>query len=444
MNRWACSLMDTLALTAYYYVVYPWRKKIYVLTSSPRRLSVTPSSSTLTPIACLIGMTPSSFHPSEGLAKVCLVMCPSNGGTLVPLPLSYLMIEFRLETTHGQQTASYVYSFPRRRFDSQHISLLWTCSPGRRRVLRSRYFNGRRVGPRTLVVQTRSRLPKMAVHHTWVVIPPASLFPLQIEYHTPVADMLAHSPPLPLVIDHKGVIGFEPSRTVEDEEGILLALQHRNRLRRIRIVWPLLSLQKFIMAMDGEFPILEYLHVAPSVKSNTSLVLPHTFQASHLRHLILTGFAFPTKRPLFPTTAGVVTLSLQEIHSDANFRLNDLFHLLSLSPQLESLAIGFHFPFPNRDVRRQLSKMSNMMHLTLPNLRHFAFEGNSTYLDGNASPSNHRPSPREAPDLLLQPVDLFRSVSPGPYEQSREPSFFTLRHSISMSGASRFHCTTVR
>ena len=168
---------------------------------------------------------------------------------------------------------------------------------------------------------------------------------------------------------------------VENEEGMLLALQHRDRLRRIRILWPIPSLQRFITAMDGEFPMLEYLYAAPPSKSNAGLVLPRTFQAPHLLALVLIGFAFPTGRPLFPISVGVVTLSLQEIHSYANFRLNDLFHLLSLLPQLESLAIGFHSPFPNHGVRTQLPQMSNMARVTLPNLRSFAFEGVSSYLE---------------------------------------------------------------
>ncbi|KAH9981950.1 hypothetical protein BJV74DRAFT_58499 [Russula compacta] len=48
---------------------------------------------------------------------------------------------------------------------------------------------------------------------------------------TPVADMLAHSPPLPLIIDH-----FHPAReiTAEDEEGIILALQHHDRMTTFR------------------------------------------------------------------------------------------------------------------------------------------------------------------------------------------------------------------
>ena len=187
-------------------------------------------------------------------------------------------------------------------------------------------------------------------------------------HNTPIADMLTHSPPLPLVIDH-----MEPGegRTVENEEGMLLALQHRDRIRRVRISWPIPSLKRFIMVMDGEFPMLEYLYAAPSSKSDTSLVLPHTLQAPHLRYLILIGFACPIGRPLFPTAIGIVTLSLQEIDSYIN-----LFHLLSLLPQLESLTIAF-----SAYVWMQPSQMSNITHLTLPNLHHFAFEGISTYLE---------------------------------------------------------------
>jgi hypothetical protein len=47
--------------------------------------------------------------------------------------------------------------------------------------------------------------------------------------------------------------------TPEDEEGIILALQHRDRVRRIRIRKPVSILQKLIIALDGEFPILEFL-----------------------------------------------------------------------------------------------------------------------------------------------------------------------------------------
>jgi hypothetical protein len=62
---------------------------------------------------------------------------------------------------------------------------------------------------------------------------------------TPVADMLAHSPPLPLIIDH---INQDPVTTAEDEEGILLALQHHDRVRRVRLQVPI---PKFAEAHRG-------------------------------------------------------------------------------------------------------------------------------------------------------------------------------------------------
>ena len=48
-------------------------------------------------------------------------------------------------------------------------------------------------------------------------------------YGTPVADMLENSPPLPLIINF---LQDDREITAEDEQGVLLALQHRVRVRR--------------------------------------------------------------------------------------------------------------------------------------------------------------------------------------------------------------------
>ena len=110
---------------------------------------------------------------------------------------------------------------------------------------------------------------------------------------TPVADMLAHSPPLPLIIDH---LDQHNDITEADEEGITLALQYRDRVRRIRLMKSVPVIQKLITALDGEFPILEYLSIIhqryrrPSIEHNVRLNLPETFRAPHLRHLVLMSF----------------------------------------------------------------------------------------------------------------------------------------------------------
>jgi hypothetical protein len=201
---------------------------------------------------------------------------------------------------------------------------------------------------------------------------------------TPVADMLAHSPPLPLIIDH---LDQHNDITAADEQGITLALQHRDRVRRIRLKKPVPILQKLIMALDGEFPILEYLSIIhqryrrPSIEHNTRLNLPETFRAPHLRHIVLMSFAIPIGSPLLTTTGNLVTLSLNSIPPSAYFHPNALLQRLSLMPQLEILGILFNSHFPSRDIERQLFRTPIVSRATLPNLRWFGFQGASAYLE---------------------------------------------------------------
>ena len=84
------------------------------------------------------------------------------------------------------------------------------------------------------------------------------------KYGTPVADMLAHSPPLPLPLVIDFFLGdWTNSALAADEGGIVLALEQRHRVRRIRFRMPIPNMRKFIMAIDREYPVLEYLVMAP-------------------------------------------------------------------------------------------------------------------------------------------------------------------------------------
>ena len=200
---------------------------------------------------------------------------------------------------------------------------------------------------------------------------------------TPVADMLAHSPSaLPLIIDH-----FDDEHrdlTAEDEKGILLALQHRDRIRRIRIIKPTPILQKLIISLNGEFPILEFLLIWhqryhwPLTEPTAKLNLPDTFRAPHLCQLLLKNFATPIESPQLTTMGNLVTLFLTKIPFSGYFHLNVLLQRLSAMPQLETLWIGFNF---SCDVERQLLRTPIKMRVTLPNLRWFGFLGSSAYLE---------------------------------------------------------------
>ena len=203
---------------------------------------------------------------------------------------------------------------------------------------------------------------------------------LVCSYGTPVADMLAHSPPLPLVLEYnsKGRI------TTDDEVGMLLALKQRERVLRVRLYLdiPVTSQRKLIAAMDEEYPILEHLIIGlPDEDVSTSLIFPETFQAPHLRFFRPRGFALPTGLRLLTSAVGLVTLYLVMLHPSTYFHPNTLLQWISHMPQLETLTIYFNFPIPNRSAERQLTHVPTIPPVTLPNLRHFVFHGVSTYLE---------------------------------------------------------------
>jgi hypothetical protein len=191
--------------------------------------------------------------------------------------------------------------------------------------------------------------------------------------------MLAHSPPLPLVVDY---FGEELDITPEDEEGIILALEQRDRLRRVRLRILAPKLQKLIMAIDEEYPMLEYLIIEPPIEDkSTALILPETLQALNLRHLALRSFVLPVGSRLLTTAVGIVILCFFMDHPFTYFQPNTLLHWLSFMPQLETLVIGYLFPVSNRDVEGQLMHTPIITRVTLPNLRWFGFQGASAYME---------------------------------------------------------------
>src|SRR5258708_24744979 len=193
---------------------------------------------------------------------------------------------------------------------------------------------------------------------------------------TPVTDMLKHSPPLPLIIDY---VDEEGDVDAKNEEEMILALEQRDRVHRARLAMPFSNLQKLMMVIVDEYPILEYLVMAV-LGHSTALILPEAFRAPHLHHILLFGFALPMGSRLLTTAVGLVTLCLHMEHPPAYFQPNDLLRWISFMPQLETLILGFSFPVPNRDVERQIAHTPHVTHLTLPNLRWFSFKGTSAYL----------------------------------------------------------------
>ena len=223
----------------------------------------------------------------------------------------------------------------------------------------------------------------------WRYLVLESAFHLQVSLvcarGTPVADMLAHSPPVPLIIDHAD--DEYDVLTPEDEEGIFLALRHRDRVRRIRIRKSLSILQKLVVALDGEFPILDHLLIfnrrfyRPKINCITNLNFPETFRAPRLRQLVIDNFATPIESPTLTTMGNIVNLWLSSIPSSGYFHPNVLLQQLSLMSQLEILAILFICYNPSRDVETQLLRTPIKTRVTLPNLHWLILEGTNAYLE---------------------------------------------------------------
>jgi len=188
--------------------------------------------------------------------------------------------------------------------------------------------------------------------------------------------MLAHSPPFPIVIDHFHTDGGD-LMTGDDVEGIILALKHRDRVRRIRFRTPAHMMEKIVVPIDGEFSMLEYMCIAPM--HDMSIRFPKTFQAPQLRHLILANFIYPIGSPLLSTAMGLVGLALVNMLPSTYFQPNKLLHRLSLLPQLETLSIGFDPSGSRNYVDLDVTHMHNSTHISLPNLRFFQFLGFNPY-----------------------------------------------------------------
>ena len=238
---------------------------------------------------------------------------------------------------------------------------------------------------------------------------------------TPVEDMLTHSPPLPLTVDYSS----ENVITENDEEGILLALAQRHRVRHLRLGFPGRILQWLVTAIDEEFPILEYLVVYSLMTDGIALVLPETLQAPRLRHLMLRGFTCPIRSRLHPTPAGLATLFLIINRQSAYFQPNVLLQWISLMPQLENLQIAFTFAVPNRDVERQLLHTPITTHITLPTLRFFGFRGVSAYLEAVVCRIT-------APHLERLQIRLFEQLT---FSVPRLPQFMNTTENLKLDKA---------
>jgi hypothetical protein len=199
---------------------------------------------------------------------------------------------------------------------------------------------------------------------------------------TPVADLLAHSPPLPIIVYYGNP---EPIDYQDNVSDILLALQHPDRVRRINLHLPSTSMRKVLGSMQGPFPILETLQLYCSSYKNEEATLPSKFEAPNLRHLQLSDFTLVPQRMPPLTTAicpsSLVTLSLGEV-SPAKYQSPALLaECLAIMPQIKRLKIGYLFPVERKNRQDGSSREGSHSQVLLANLEEIQFKGQSDYLE---------------------------------------------------------------
>ena len=188
--------------------------------------------------------------------------------------------------------------------------------------------------------------------------------------------MLAHLPPLPLVIDYRS------TEHAEDNSGILHAIQQRDRIRRVVLQAPHSTLEQLIMTIDELFPILDALSLLSTTNSEgcSEIMLPRTFTSPNLRHLALHSISLPTGLPTLTSAPSLVTLKLTDIRDPGYFTPEQLLTQLQHIPHLRELSIGFFVTLPNASADEELLH-GPMTSTTLPALKWLAFRGESAYLE---------------------------------------------------------------
>lgn len=198
----------------------------------------------------------------------------------------------------------------------------------------------------------------------------------------PLAVIPAHFLHLPIVV----IYGLDDGEEIppDDERNILLSLQRHHHVRRVFLKAPTPVLQKVIVPLDDEFPLLDSLAItSTSDDDSTGLIFPRSLRAPNLRHLILVNVALWPGTPILTTPIHLVALVLQDIPTSAHIPPECVVDLLDSIPQLKMLSIGFRPPISDLDVGTQLLvQEAQKTFITLHFLKQLQFRGASAHLEG--------------------------------------------------------------
>jgi hypothetical protein len=195
---------------------------------------------------------------------------------------------------------------------------------------------------------------------------------------TPVKEMLAVWPPLPIVIWHFG----QPTQM----DNIIVALEHNDRVCQIHLDITNSQWKEVLAAMQQPFPALTNLEIwcrkYKLLEHEMPAVVPESFlggSAPRLQRLRLDRVPFPGLPKLLLSATGLVILDIREIPHSGYISPEAMVRCLSTLTRLETLSLGFESPL-SRPVR-QSRRPHPPTRSALPALTYFSFDGVSEYLE---------------------------------------------------------------
>lgn len=195
---------------------------------------------------------------------------------------------------------------------------------------------------------------------------------------TPVRKNLHCWPAFPIVIDYHvywnpgSDKGFLPN----DEDNLIAALEHSDRVRSIKLTLPSSLLEKVATAIRDPFPTLALLRLSSEDKNVA--IIPRTFlgrSAPSLREIYLEGIPFPTLPTLLISASDLVNLQLHNIPNNGYISPEAMITGLTALTRLATLSIRFQSSF------HRSNRTPHLARIILPSLALFGFRGNSEYLE---------------------------------------------------------------
>ena len=217
------------------------------------------------------------------------------------------------------------------------------------------------------------------VSQRWRQVIFASPFRLKLQilctFGTPVRKNLDIWPTFPIVIRYTSQIEGT------DEDNIIAALDHPDRVSAVSLLLTGQQLRKMATVMQEPFPSLRHLFLE-AYKSNESdvPVLPSEFlgiSTPHLQTIKLDGIPFPSLPALLLTSADLVTLHLVNIPQTGYIPPEAMVAALATLNRLEDLHFAFLSPASCPDQIRLLPITRSV----LPALTSFEFRGVRGYLE---------------------------------------------------------------